>query len=117
MLPLPFVLPLVQMEPPDVEALQEAVLELPAQVQIHGWPVLVETAEAVPTLHKLVIGGVRPAIIPLAGPHCPLVPLIAALQTWLPALPEQDQVQGPVPLSAEAVPLEHRSVVGSFAKL
>jgi hypothetical protein len=99
---------------------QEAVLPPldPMQFQLHGpAPVM---AEGVPALQRPVDGALV-AVAPLAGPHTPLVPagggvLLAEQIALLPPLvPAQIQPQGPVPLMAEAVPVEHRPVVGAVA--
>jgi hypothetical protein len=88
---------------------------LPAQDQFHG-PLPV-TAEAVPALHRLVVGALLTAL-PLAVPHTPFTAEEATVAEQLagvpPLLPAQDQDHGPVPVTAEAVPALHRFTVGAL---
>jgi len=84
---------------------------LPAQLHAQG-PLPV-TREAVPVLHKLVVGAVR-ASLPLAVPQLPLT-FSNALQLAAgpPLLPAQLHAQGPLPVTREAVPVWHKLVVGA----
>jgi len=92
---------------------QEAVVPPlePAQLQLHG-PVP-ETVEAVPVLHRLVVGA-DGRVMPLEEPQAPFTGggLSCAEQVAVvpPLEPEQLQDQGPEPLTAEAVPVLHRLV-------
>ncbi|OQB06960.1 MAG: hypothetical protein BWY21_01816 [Parcubacteria group bacterium ADurb.Bin216] len=55
---------------------------------------------------------------PLDEPHCPLVTLTALHESAVPPLrPVQDQVHGPTPVTAVAVPAEQRLAVGALAKV
>ena len=86
---------------------------LPAQLQVHG-PVP-RTFEAVPAEHKLAVGAVE-TVVPFAEPHAPVTGVGVLLAEHCavvpPLLPVQFHVHGPVPLTAEAVPVEQRLVVG-----
>jgi hypothetical protein len=86
----------------------------PAQLQFHGpEPV---TDEAVPVLHKLVVGVlVRSA--PFDAPHAPFV-LRSAEQLAVvpPCDPVQLQPHGPEPVTNEAVPVLHKPVVGVLVR-
>ena len=65
--------------------------------------------------------GALAIVVPFAAPHAPSttgVLLRLALQAeFLPELPEQDQVQGPLPETAVAVPELHRPTVGALARV
>ena len=87
---------------------------LPAHVQFHGpEPV---TAEGRPVVQR-PLDGVLLTATPLAKPqeplirtgawHCAVVP---------PLLPLQDQVHGPLPVTAEAAPALQRLVVGALVR-
>ena len=83
---------------------------IPAQVQDHG--PLPETLEAVPAEHRLP-DGAETAATPLALPHAPLVTSWAEHTAVEPPLvPAQFHVQGPLPETLEAVPAEHKLLVG-----
>ena len=86
----------------------------PAQVQANGpEPV---TAEAEPALHRLVVGAFVTSV-PFAEPQAPLI-LSRAEQLAVepPFEPAQFQLQGPVPLTAEAAPALQRPVVGTLVR-
>jgi len=89
-------------------SLQEAAAPplLPAQVQFHGPSP--PTCEAVPELHRLVVGALK-ASASLAEPQEPLM-TGKALQDAVapPFLPAQDQFHGPVPVTEEGAPAPQR---------
>jgi hypothetical protein len=99
-------------------ALQDALVPLPLPEQLQAQGPLPETAVAVPVVHRLVVGALV-TLVPLAAPHAPLttVVLLLAVQNAVAPepLPEQDQLQGPVPDTAVAVPATQRPVVGALA--
>jgi hypothetical protein len=67
----------------------------------------------VPALQRPVVGCVVD-VDPFAGPHTPAVPATGALQfidVPLP-VPWHTQIHGPLPPTADAVPVAHRPVVG-----
>jgi hypothetical protein len=86
----------------------------PAQVQVHG--ALLLTVEAVPVLHRLEIGA-EETLVPFTNPHAPLTAVVLALDcaehcTTAPLFdPPQVHVHGPLPLTAEAVPIMHNEQV------
>jgi hypothetical protein len=86
---------------------------LPAQDQFHG-PLPV-TAEAVPALHRLVVGALLTAL-PLAVPHTPFTAEEATVAEQLAGGPEPRQLQyhGPLPLTFDAFPELHKLVVGAL---
>ena len=87
---------------------------LPAQDQFHG-PLPV-TAEAVPIVQSPVLGAVLTAL-PLAVPQEPFTAEEATgaeqLAVVPPLLPAQDQFHGPLPVTAEAVPIVQSPVLGA----
>jgi hypothetical protein len=85
---------------------------LPVQDQFHG-PLPV-TVEAVPALHRFVAGALL-AALPLAVPHEPFAAATEAEQLAVvpPLLPAQDQFHGPLPVTAEAVPIVQSPVLGA----
>jgi hypothetical protein len=98
---------------------------LPAQNQVHG--PLPLTADAVPGLQRLVVGALLTAT-PFAGPHCPFTggaggggggeaSCATQVAVFPPLLPTQVQVQGPLPVTAVAVPALQRLVVGALVRL
>ena len=83
----------------------------PAQVQLHG-PVPV-TADAVPVLQRFELGGLR-KLCPFDEPHAPLTPRLAEQLTIAPPFnPAQVQFHGPVPVTAETVPVPQRFELGA----
>jgi hypothetical protein len=84
---------------------------LPAQVQLQG--PLPLTADAVPALHRFAVGAVL--TVPLfALPQAPFVSSKAEhLAVVPPLLPTQVQLQGPLPLTADAVPALQRLADGA----
>jgi hypothetical protein len=97
-------------------AWQEAVVPplLPAHVHVHG-PLPV-TVEAVPALHRLVVGAVL-VVSPFADPHTPLTAEedsgAEQLAVVPPLLPAHVHVHAPAPLTAEARPVVHRLLEGA----
>jgi len=84
----------------------------PLQDQLHG--PLPPTAEALPLLHKPVVGALD-AAAPEAAPHEPLTGALQAIVSVLFVLFVQFQVHGPLPETAEAIsPLGHRLVIGAL---
>jgi len=87
---------------------------LPAQDQFHG-PVPV-TDEAEPTKQSPVVGAALTAT-PLAAPHWPFVGAgeygAEQLAVVPPLLPAQDQFHGPLPVTAEAVPVVQSPELGA----
>jgi hypothetical protein len=84
---------------------------VPAQVHDHGpLPVMIE---AVPVVQRLVSGALLRSA-PLDEPQAPFVaaPCVAQLAFVPPFVPSQAQAQGPVPLTAVAVPTLQRLVAG-----
>src|SRR5208283_4248623 len=86
----------------------------PAQLQLHG--PLPETVEAEPALQRFELGAlVKPC--PFDEPHAPLTSRLAEQLAVDPPLdPAQDQFHGPVPVSAEAVPVLQRFELGAVVK-
>ncbi len=87
----------------------------PAQLQFQG-PVPL-TAEAAPALQRPVVG----TLVRSAPFDVPQLPLTAAgrsgaeqLAVVPPLLPAQLQLHGPLPLTAEAIPAEHKLLVGAL---
>jgi hypothetical protein len=92
-------------------ALQDAVAPpfVPAQVHVRGQFPL--TDEAVPAEHKFVVGLV--VVFVAALPHVPFSVLFALQDAVVPPfVPAQVHVRGQFPLTDEAVPTEHKFVVG-----
>jgi len=87
---------------------------LPAQDQFHG-PLPV-TAEAAPVVQSPVLGAVLTALL-AAAPQEPFTGEAATAAEQLavvpPLLPAQDQFHGPLPLTAEAVPIVQSPVLGA----
>ena len=87
---------------------------LPAQDQFHG-PLPV-TAETVPVVQSPVLGAVLTAL-PLAVPQEPFTAEEATGAEQLagvpPLLPAQDQFHGPLPVTAETVPVVQSPVLGA----
>jgi hypothetical protein len=86
-----------------------------AQDQFHG-PLPV-TADAPPVVQSPVLGAVL-TVVPLAVPQ---EPFTGEEATWAeqlavvpPLLPAQDQFHGPLPLTAEAVPVVQSPVLGAL---
>ena len=94
---------------------------LPAQLQSHSSLLPPVTAEAVPVLHKPVVGGLV-TLVPLTEPHTPLTGVVTGLTAKHPAmvppvLAVQFQIHEEVPsaVTAEAVlPVAHRFVAGAL---
>jgi hypothetical protein len=89
---------------------------LPAQVQFQGpLPLTVDDA---PAVQRLAVGALV-RVAPFEEPHAPFTggadATIVAEQvaTVPPLLPAQVQFQGPLPLTADAVPALHRFAVGA----
>jgi hypothetical protein len=91
---------------------------LPAQLHVHG--PLPLTAEAVPVLHRLVVGA-DARVMPLDEPQTPFTGdglSCAEHEAVVPPLePAHDQLHGPAPLTPDAVPAEQRLVVGADARV
>jgi hypothetical protein len=98
-------------------AAQEAVLPPSDPTQLHCHGPLPATVEAVPAEQRLVVGVVLTAT-PFAAPHEPLTTCCASGAAHEavapPFVPLQLQVHGPVPLTPEAPPAEHKLVVGAM---
>ena len=87
----------------------------PLQVHVQG-PVPV-TVEAVPIEQRLVVG-IDVLLVPFEIPQTPLIIKLALqLADDPPFDPLQVQAQGPVPVTAEAVPVEQRLAIGADDKL
>lgn len=82
----------------------------PVQLQDQG-PVPT-TEDAKPALHNQALGCAA-KVAPLAAPHWPLVSC-ATVQSVVapPLLPAQVQSHGPLPDTAEAIPVVHKFVLG-----
>ncbi len=116
--------PLVPVEPLDVfrVAEHEAVAPplLPAQFQLHGPAPL--TADAVPTLQRLVVGALV-RLAPFEEPHAPFTACaevaFSAEQVAVvpPLLPAQVHDHGPAPLIADVVPALQRLAVGVLVRV
>jgi hypothetical protein len=91
---------------------------LPAQLHDHGPLPLI--AEAVPVVHRLVVGTLL-RLSPLDAPHAPLTGagFSEAVHSAVvpPFLPAQLHDHGPLPLIADAVPVVHRLIVGVLLRL
>jgi hypothetical protein len=91
---------------------------VPAQFQFHG--PMPATAEAVPVVHRLVVGLLL-RLSPFDDPHAPLT--VTGLRDAVhcavlpPLLPAQLQFHGPVPLTVDVVPAVQRLVVGLLLRL
>ena len=87
----------------------------PAQLHDHGPEPLTE--DAAPVVHRLLVGTLL-SEAPFEDPHAPLTATGAreAVQLGLapPFAPAQLHDHGPLPLTAEAVPVVHRLVVGTL---
>ena len=85
---------------------------VPKHTQVHG-PVP-RIFKGVPALHKLVVGLLL-AALPLAVPHEAFAAATEAEQLAVvpPLLPAQDQFHGPLPVTAEAVPIVQSPVLGA----
>ena len=99
------------------EAEQEAIVPpfVPTQSQFHG-PFPVKLAAA-PTLQRPVVGAVE-NVPPFAEPHAPFVmtgAFVAPQLAVAPLLaPAQLHVHGPLPETADGVPVMQRPVVGAL---
>lgn len=90
-------------------------LLLPAHVHVQG-PVP-ETDDAVPVVHKLVVGALV-RLAPLDEPHTPFTTATAEHWALVPLLlPAHVQIQGPVPTTEDAAPEVHKLVVGALVRL
>jgi hypothetical protein len=91
-----------------VGALQATVVPpaIPTQLQVHG--PIPETGDGVPALHRPLMGGLVVAAL-LAGPHTAESEAGGALQAAKP----QVQVHGPLPVTADAVPMLHSALAGA----
>jgi hypothetical protein len=86
----------------------------PAQVHDHG--PLPLTFDAVPAVQRFVVGAVL-TVDPFALPHAPFVSSRAVQLTVAPRPePAQVQLQGPLPLTFDAVPALQRFVVGLLVR-
>ena len=121
--PLPPVDPVEPVEPLEADwrgAEHDAVVPplAPAQLQFQG-PLPV-TADAVPALQRFVVGAVLVAA-PFALPHTPFTGCAASCAEQVavvpPLLPAHVHVQGPLPVTADAVPELQRLAVGALVKL
>lgn len=76
---------------------------------------LAATCVAVPAEHNPVVGCVV-EVDPFAGPHAPAVPATGALQSInVPTpVPSHTQLHGPLPPTADAVPVAQRPLVGAL---
>jgi hypothetical protein len=105
---------------PVFDAMHCAVVPplLPLQLQSHG--PLPETADAVPALHRPVVGLLL-RLSPFADPHAPLTGCgfrdAVHCAVFPPFVPTQLQSHGPLPLTEEVVPALHRPVVGLLLRL
>ena len=87
---------------------------LPAQLHAHGPMPL--TVEAVPAVQRFAVGAVL-TDAPFALPHAPFVSSKAEQLAVVPPLePAQVQLQGPLPLTLEAVPALQRFAVGALVR-
>jgi len=87
----------------------------PAQDHVQGPDPL--TAEAVPALHKLVVGALE-SVVPFEEPHDPFTRRFAEHDAVVPPpLPAQLHDHGPLPFTVEAVPVLQRLVVGFLVRL
>ena len=91
----------------------------PAQLQLQG--PLPPTAEADPVVQSPLVGAVLTAT-PFAGPHTPFTgweATFVAEQVAVvpPLLPAQFQLQGPPPVTVDAVPALQRLAVGALDRL
>jgi hypothetical protein len=102
---------------PASEAEQPAVEPplLPMQLHVQGPEPLVD--EAVPVVQRPIVGAELTAAL-LAAPHWPFTGVTASEAEQLavvpPLEPAHDQVHGPEPLVADAVPVLQRFVVGAL---
>jgi hypothetical protein len=76
-----------------------------------------ETDDAVPAVQRLVVGALATSVL-FALPQAPLTAVCVKLAEHdalvPPFEPAQDQLQGPLPLTVEAVPAVQRLVVGAL---
>ena len=105
-------------EPVEARVSEQVAVEpplLPAQLQLHG--PLPATADAVPALQRLAVGAAL-ADAPFALPHAPFTAGGGATAEQVavvpPLLPTQLQIQGPLPVTAVAVPALQRFAVGAL---
>ena len=85
---------------------------LPLQFHCHGLLPPPPTPEGAPAAHK-PLDGAWLAATPLALPQALL---ISSCAEHCCVCPVQVQLQGPVPLTADAVPLLHRLAVGALVR-
>jgi hypothetical protein len=116
---LPLELPLAELElarlAPQLDAVPPPV---PWQIQVQG--PAPDMAAAVPELHRLVVGA-APTVVLLAAPQAPLTTVVTLrvdmhCAVVPPFVPAQFQLNGPLPLTLDAVPLLQRLVAGTVLK-
>jgi len=116
-------LPLEPLEPVEASLSEhDAVLPplLPAQLHDHG--PLPLTADAAPAVQRLAVG-LALTFAPFEEPHAPFTGVAEAtffaeqVAVVPPSLPAQLHDHGPLPLTADAVPVLQRLAVGALLRL